>query len=90
MPNNELNTLVLRRFETAQSLAGRFFLNLHVEFQRLRASWLSGGGAVLKRGFDICASFLSLVVLFPLFALMAILVKIEDGGPVLFLQTRVG
>jgi len=90
MPNNELNTLVLRRFETAQSLAGRFALNLHVEFQRLRASWLSGGGEALKRGFDIAASSLALVTLAPLFALIAILVKFEDGGPVFFLRTRVG
>ena len=29
-------------------------------------------------------------MLAPLFALIAILVKIEDGGPVFFLQTRVG
>jgi len=90
MPNNELNTLVLRRFEAAQTLAGRFLLNVHVEFQRLRASWLSGGGAAVKRAFDIFASALLLVVLAPLFALIAILVKLEDGGPVFFLQTRVG
>ncbi|HWD91996.1 MAG TPA: sugar transferase [Verrucomicrobiae bacterium] len=90
MPNNELNTLVLRRFEAAQTLAGRFLLNVHVEFQRFRASWLAGGGAALKRGFDIAASSLALVVLSPLFALIALLVKIEDGGPIFFRQIRVG
>ncbi|HXT11994.1 MAG TPA: sugar transferase [Candidatus Angelobacter sp.] len=90
MPNNELNTLVLRRFEAAQTLAGRFCLNLHVELQRLRASWLAGGGAVLKRNFDIFASALLLILLAPVFLLIAILVKIEDGGPMFFLQTRVG
>ena len=45
MPNNELNALVLRRFEAAQTLAGRLLLNLHVEFQRLHAGWLSSSGA---------------------------------------------
>ncbi len=90
MPNNELNTLVLRRFESAQTIIGRFLLNLHVEFQRLRASWLSGGGAALNRAFDILASGLALIVLGPLFALIAILVKIEDGGPMFFRQIRVG
>jgi exopolysaccharide biosynthesis polyprenyl glycosylphosphotransferase len=90
MPNNELNALVLRRYEATQTLAGRLLLNLHVEFQRMRAGWLAGGGAVLKRGFDIAASFLALVFLSPLFALIAALVKIEDGGPVFFPQTRVG
>jgi lipopolysaccharide/colanic/teichoic acid biosynthesis glycosyltransferase len=90
MPNNELNALVLRRYETAQSFAGRFFLNLHVEFQRMRATWLASGGAALKRGFDIAASFLALVLLSPLFGLISILVKLEDGGPIFFPQIRVG
>jgi len=90
MPNNELNILVLRQFESAQSLAGRLFLNLHVEFQRMHASWLAQSGAAAKRGFDIAASFSLLVLLSPLFALIAILVKIEDGGPLFFTQTRVG
>jgi exopolysaccharide biosynthesis polyprenyl glycosylphosphotransferase len=90
MPNNELNALVLRRHEAAQTLAGRLLLNLHVELQRMRASWLAGGGTVLKRGFDIAASLLALVFLSPLFALIAALVKIEDGGPIFFPQIRVG
>jgi lipopolysaccharide/colanic/teichoic acid biosynthesis glycosyltransferase len=90
MPNNELNTLVLRQFESAQSLAGRLLLNLHVELQRMHASWLAQSGAAAKRGFDIAASFLLLVLLSPLFAVIAILIKIEDGGPLFFTQTRVG
>jgi lipopolysaccharide/colanic/teichoic acid biosynthesis glycosyltransferase len=90
MPNNELNTLVLRRFEYAQTLIGRFALNLNVEYQRLHASWLSGGGAALKRGLDIFASGSALIVLSPLFAIIAILVKLEDGGPIFFRQIRVG
>lgn len=56
----------------------------------MRANWLSSSGMVLKRGFDITASFLALVFLSPLFALIATLVKIEDGGPIFFPQIRVG
>lgn len=43
-----------------------------------------------KRAFDLVGAGLGLVLLAPLFALLAILVKAEDGGPVFFRQERVG
>ena len=43
-----------------------------------------------KRLFDLSWSMLGLAVLWPLFALVAVLVKLEDGGPVFFRQRRVG
>lgn len=45
---------------------------------------------VVKRIFDIiCASILLIVLLIP-FAIVAIAIKIEDGGPVFYKQDRVG
>lgn len=44
----------------------------------------------IKRGFDIILSFIGLVLLSPFFAVIAIAIKIEDPGPVLFTQKRVG
>lgn len=44
----------------------------------------------VKRGFDITASALGLVVLLPVFALTAAAIKMEDGGPVIFSQDRSG
>ena len=43
-----------------------------------------------KRMFDIFASLLALIVLFPLFAVVAFKIKKQDGGPVFFKQVRVG
>ncbi len=43
-----------------------------------------------KRLFDIAASIFALVILSPVFIVTAIVVKIEDGGPAFFTQTRVG
>ena len=43
-----------------------------------------------KRAFDVAVGAGLLVVLFPLLALIAVLVKLEDRGPVLFRQRRVG
>ena len=43
-----------------------------------------------KRAFDLVGAGLGVVLLAPLLALLALLVKAEDGGPVLFKQERVG
>jgi lipopolysaccharide/colanic/teichoic acid biosynthesis glycosyltransferase len=45
---------------------------------------------MIKRSLDITLSLFFLILLSPLFALIALLVWIEDGGPVFFAQTRVG
>ena len=44
----------------------------------------------MKRAIDIVLSFGGLVLLSPLFAVIAIAIKVEDPGPVLFTQKRVG
>ncbi|MEG0020345.1 MAG: sugar transferase [Oscillospiraceae bacterium] len=44
----------------------------------------------LKRLIDIILSFLGLIVLSPIFLLIAILVKADSKGPVFFRQKRVG
>jgi len=43
-----------------------------------------------KRAFDLFWSSLGLVVLSPVLALLALAVKLEDGGPVFFRQLRIG
>lgn len=44
----------------------------------------------IKRGFDIVLSFGGLVVLSPIYAVTALAIKVDDPGPVLFKQKRVG
>ena len=43
-----------------------------------------------KRGFDLAASTFGLVVAAPVLAAAAIAIKLEDGGPVLYRQERIG
>jgi len=45
---------------------------------------------LLKRLFDITASFFGLLILSPVFLLIAILIKIRMPGPVIFSQKRAG
>ncbi len=44
----------------------------------------------MKRLFDLSVSVLALIVLLPLFLVIAVLIKLNDGGPVFFKQVRVG
>ena len=43
-----------------------------------------------KRSFDIIASLCAMIVLSPVFLITALAIKIEDGGPAVFSQDRVG
>ena len=90
MKDEDLTTKLLRRYTVAQSSVGRCLLRVHLEQQRLRSYWLAHGASFLKRSLDITLSLLFLILLSPLFAAIALLVWIEDGGPVFFAQTRVG
>ncbi|HEX4121010.1 MAG TPA: sugar transferase [Verrucomicrobiae bacterium] len=90
MKNNDVAMLLLRRCATARNPLVRRCLSLHVRHQRLRAQWLAHGADVTKRGLDIAVSFICLVLASPLLALLALLIKLEDRGPVFFSQTRVG
>jgi lipopolysaccharide/colanic/teichoic acid biosynthesis glycosyltransferase len=46
--------------------------------------------SLLKRGCDIIGSLCLLIVLFPLFLLIAIVIKIDSPGPVFFQHYRIG
>ncbi|TBN06546.1 sugar transferase [Hyunsoonleella flava] len=45
---------------------------------------------MIKRIFDLVFSFLGLVILFPVLAIIAIIIKLDSKGPILFIQERVG
>ena len=48
------------------------------------------GYRAIKRGFDILASGLALILLSPLFLILIVLIKREDGGPAFYSQERIG
>jgi lipopolysaccharide/colanic/teichoic acid biosynthesis glycosyltransferase len=49
-----------------------------------------GGGDALNRAADVAAAAAGLAVTSPVLALAALAIKLEDGGPVLYRQRRVG
>lgn len=44
----------------------------------------------MKRFFDVLFSFIGLLILLPLFAVISILVKLDSRGPIFFRQERIG
>jgi lipopolysaccharide/colanic/teichoic acid biosynthesis glycosyltransferase len=90
MTQKEMTCLLSRRYLAAQHPLGRFWFHVRMECQRMRAAWLTGRHALLKRALDVLLSFMFLALLSPLFGLIALLIWIEDGGSVFFAQVRVG
>ena len=56
----------------------------------LRRYDLSKSSAALKRAFDICGATAALVFVAPVFATIALAVKLTSHGPVFFRQSRIG
>lgn len=56
----------------------------------LRRTPLDGWGRVVKRIIDIVLSVLGLIILVPLFLVVAAIIKVDSPGPVFFIQKRVG
>ncbi len=54
------------------------------------ASWQEWVSITLKRGFDICVALLGLVVLAPVFFLIAIVIRLNSPGPAFYRGPRVG
>ena len=57
---------------------------------RLFREPLSSGARILKRTFDLIVAALTIVLLFPLWLLIALIIKLASKGPVFYTQERVG
>ena len=47
-------------------------------------------GSVLKRIIDVVISGIGLIILFPIFVIIGLLIKLDSKGPVFFIQERAG
>jgi exopolysaccharide biosynthesis polyprenyl glycosylphosphotransferase len=57
---------------------------------RLFREPLSSGARILKRTFDLIVAALTIVLLFPLWLVIALIIKLDSKGPVFYTQERVG
>lgn len=86
--DRQLRELLIERYGKLDRCSGRHWLRFYLK----RAGWLGvvHGTYLAKRLFDIVVSVLLLVLLLPLFLVVALAIRLEDTGPVFFKHTRVG
>ena len=67
-------------------------LGHRLRYWRKKYAWIIvvGGAKVFKRLIDILASIMLFLCLWPLFLGVSLCIKLTDGGPVFFWQTRIG
>jgi lipopolysaccharide/colanic/teichoic acid biosynthesis glycosyltransferase len=90
MTKLDTQALISERYFAVQSPLGRWRLNLRLFCKRALWNATLSSAHIVKRIFDVIVSATALLLLAPLFLLIAICIKLEDGGPLIFAQTRVG
>lgn len=80
---------MMARLLAAQSPWGRLRLDLYIRWKRIAWALVVNGTLFLKRFLDVVISLVALLLLAPVFAFLALLLR-RDGGPAFFSQTRIG
>jgi len=80
----------LHRYTAMRTTFGRLRLNYLARLHQWLWRCHSVSDALVKRSFDVAASGIFLIVFSPLYLLIALLIRLEDGGSAVFTQTRVG
>ncbi|WP_190317059.1 sugar transferase [Thermoanaerobacterium thermosaccharolyticum] len=57
---------------------------------KLKEVFIGGSEGHVKRLIDFILSFVAIIILSPLFIILAVLIKIDSKGPVFFVQDRIG
>ncbi|MEO0003541.1 MAG: hypothetical protein RLZZ22_1233 [Pseudomonadota bacterium] len=87
-PDRPLDDQALHALQRRLSVSPRQLAWLRARFLLLRLSRAAGG--LVKRLIDMWVAGSALLLLLPLLLLVALLIKLTDGGPVLFWQVRIG
>ncbi len=91
MNNLGIHPFVLRlRPSSVRRRPARWSLTFQLALERWLWQCRVPADEVVKRAFDVAFSAIVLLLISPLLALIALLIKLEDGGPVMFRQVRVG
>lgn len=77
-------------WQKAATIHGRASSNLRARVKRFAWNTVIRTTQVFKRCFDIAVSFFALALISPIYAITAVCIALEDPGPIIFKQKRVG
>jgi exopolysaccharide biosynthesis polyprenyl glycosylphosphotransferase len=86
--DQKMRELLLERYSSVRQST----MNHRLRFFLKRAGWVTvvKGAYLVKRVFDIVVSSILMILLMPVFITVAVAIRLEDPGPILFKQRRVG
>ena len=87
---NDVNTYVLPKISDIIIKWSRDIYSFDAPLFLSENDGITFENEILKRIFDIVVSVIVLIVFSPLLLMLAILIKLEDGGPIFYTQIRVG
>jgi lipopolysaccharide/colanic/teichoic acid biosynthesis glycosyltransferase len=87
---NILRDRLFDRYAKGGSWFASFRSTLYYIFKRYSWQFVVKSTLLLKRCFDLILSVVLVLILSPIFLLTAILIKLEDRGPIIYRQQRVG
>src|SRR3569623_509438 len=90
MIQRRMDEEMMARLLAANTTSGRMFLGAGVWTRRMAWKSALAGAHLMKRAVDVLGSGALIVALSPVFIFISLCIKLEDGGPVIFAQTRVG
>ena len=90
MSDQEINAMLMERYTALSTPWGRWKVSTYSKLKRFSWRCVIFSAEFVKRFVDILFSAVALILLAPLFLLVAVLIKLEDNGPVFFAQRRVG
>ena len=75
--------------DSMSSPAGFFPKNRTRLKKRIRIFFMDSG-RIFKRGMDVCGSLAAIILLLPLFLVVAVWLKLDSPGPLFYRQVRIG
>lgn len=74
----------------ALSSHATFYAKLRTNFKKRIRNFSSNGNRVFKRWMDVCGSLSAIILLLPLFVVIAVWLKLDSPGPLFYRQVRIG